>query len=122
MEYTFEPESLEYTIDFGLPLEPAPSWPARLFAGISFVYAFAVAMGLLLTHSFYSAQPDSVRLWMLLPTLGSLFTLTAVIAALPPLRVWVWAVILACMFFCWIAAFSSGRTSFPSRSYCSSPS
>jgi hypothetical protein len=84
--------------------------PARLFAGLGFLYTFVVIVGLLAFTDFLNDEPDPEveLLWLMVPLTSSLFAWLAARAGFAPLRAWVWFGIAATTFFCWIAIFSFG--------------
>jgi hypothetical protein len=89
--------------------------PARLFAGLSFLYAFAAVVLLLALRDFFRDEPDSdaLLLWLLVPLIASIGTWMAVLSGFPPLRAWVWLGLVVNLFFCWIAVFSFGLLFLP---------
>jgi hypothetical protein len=94
---------------------PQEGVAARLFAGGSFLYAFAVTVCLLPLKDFFRSDPhrDAVLLWLLVPLVASFGSWMAVRAAFPPLRAWIWLGIVLTLFFCWIAVFSVGLLYLP---------
>jgi hypothetical protein len=94
---------------------PQDSAPAKLFAGLGFVYALAAVTLLLLLKHFFRDDPnrDAALLWLLVPVVSSFGTWMAVYSGFPPLRAWVWLGIVLTLFLCWIAVFSFGLLFLP---------
>jgi hypothetical protein len=89
---------------------PPAGGPARIFAGLAFLYALIATVVLLVARNMFRDEPDrdTVLIWLLLPLLASFGSWIAVLSGFSPLRGWVWFAVLASMFFVWIAAFSIG--------------
>ncbi len=62
--------------------------PARLVAGLGFLYAFSVTVLLLLLKDFFSGEPnsDAMLLWLLVPLVVSFSTWMAVRSGVGLLR------------------------------------
>jgi cellulose synthase/poly-beta-1,6-N-acetylglucosamine synthase-like glycosyltransferase len=94
---------------------PKEGGPARLLAGLAFMYALVVIVALLPLKDLYRDDPDreAVLLWLLVPLVSSFGSWVAVRSGFTLLRAWLWVGILATAFFCWIAAFSFGLLFLP---------
>jgi Flp pilus assembly pilin Flp len=83
---------------------------APIAAALSVAYALAVTVVLLAATNFFRDEDDAttIMVWLILPLVSAFLSLLAVSSGRPLLRVFVWLLILASLFFCWIAIFSIG--------------
>jgi glucan phosphoethanolaminetransferase (alkaline phosphatase superfamily) len=97
-------------------MEPAEGRTAPRFrlapiaAALSLAYALVVTVVLLVVTNFFRDEDDAttVMVWLILPLASAFLSWLAVGSGRPLLRVFVWLLILASLFFCWIAIFSIG--------------
>ena len=94
---------------------PKIGGPARLVAGFGFLYAFTVAVLLLLLDNFFRGEPnsDAMLLWLLVPLVASFTAWMAVRSGIALLRISIWFGVVATAFCCWIAVFSYGMWFLP---------
>jgi len=83
---------------------------ASLIAGLAFAYALVATLAVLLLESFFSGEDNqrTVLLWLTLPVGATFLAWMAVSSPNRYLRVTVWFLVLAVLFFCWISIFSIG--------------
>jgi hypothetical protein len=94
-----------------------PSGPARattgvasLVAALAFAYTLVVTLVLLFLEGFFADEDNqrTVLVWLLLPIVASFLGWLAVSSPNTYLRVAVWFLVLAVLFFCWLTIFSIG--------------
>jgi hypothetical protein len=83
---------------------------ASIVAGIAFAYALVATLVLLFLESFFSDDGNqrTILTWLTVPIIASFFGWLAVSSPNPYLRITVWFLVLAVLFFCWISIFSIG--------------
>ena len=83
---------------------------ASIVAGLAFVYALVATLVLLFLNSFFADEGNqrTVLVWLTLPIIASFLGWLAVSSPNPYLRITVWFLVLAVLFFCWLAIFSVG--------------
>jgi hypothetical protein len=83
---------------------------ASLVAGVAFAYTLVATLVLLFLNSFFADEDNqrTVLIWLMLPTVASFLGWLAVTAPNPYMRVAVWFLVLAVLFFCWLTIFSIG--------------
>jgi len=83
---------------------------ASLLAALAFAYTLIVTVALLFVEGFFSDQGNqrTVLIWLTLPILASFLGWMAVSSPNSYLRVGVWFLVLAVLFFCWLSIFSIG--------------
>ena len=83
---------------------------APVLAALSLAYALIVTGILLMQTNFFEDEDDArtIMVWLTLPVAAAFLSWLAVIWGKPLLRAVVWLLILASLFFCWIAIFSVG--------------
>ena len=83
---------------------------ASMVAGLAFGYALIATVVLLFLKGFFSDEGNqrTILMWLTLPIIASFFGWLAVSSPNPYLRVTVWFLVLAVLFFCWISIFSIG--------------
>ena len=89
--------------------QPRPR-AAASFAILAFFYSLAVTLVLLVVTGFFDDDPDrnKVMLWMCLPILAAFVSWMAVQTGKQVMRLVVWLMVLAALFFTWLAVFSIG--------------
>jgi hypothetical protein len=83
---------------------------ASLVAGVAFAYTLVATLALLFLNSFFADEDNqrTVLVWLMLPTIASFLGWLAVSSPKPYMRVTVWFLVLAVLFFCWLTIFSIG--------------
>ena len=83
---------------------------AAMVAALAFAYTLVVTVVLLLLKSFFANEDNqrTVLVWLMLPIVASFLGWLAVSSPNPYLRIGVWFLALAVLFFCWLAIFSIG--------------
>jgi hypothetical protein len=97
--------------------EHTPGEPARattgvasLVAALAFAYTLVVTLVLLFLEGFFADEGNqrTVLIWLMLPIIASFLGWLAVSSPNTYLRVAVWFLVLAVLFFCWLTIFSIG--------------
>lgn len=81
-----------------------------MVAALAFVYALVATLVLLLIEGFFSGQDNqrTVLFWLTLPIGATFLAWMAVSSPNHYLRITVWFLVLAVLFFCWLSIFSIG--------------
>jgi hypothetical protein len=93
---------------------PAPEAPrpriASLIAALAFTYALVATLVLLVASSFFVDEDNqrTILVWLTVPIVASFWGWMAVRSANAYLRLLVWFLVLAILFFCWLTIFSIG--------------
>jgi hypothetical protein len=90
--------------------KPTAMSVASMVAGLAFAYALGATVVLLLLRGFFADENNqrTILIWLTLPIAASFLGWLAVSSPNPYLRVTVWFLVLAVLFFCWLAIFSIG--------------
>jgi hypothetical protein len=83
---------------------------ASIVAALAFAYTLIVTVALLFLEGFFADEGNqrTVLVWLTLPIVASFLGWMAVSSPNPYLRVTVWFLVLAVLFFCWLSIFSIG--------------
>ena len=83
---------------------------ASLVAALAFAYTLLTTVVLLLLESFFENEDNqrTVLVWLTLPILATFLGWMAVSSPNHYLRIVVWLLVLAVLFFCWLTIFSIG--------------
>lgn len=83
---------------------------ASIVAALAFTYALVATVVLLVLNSFFgdAGHQRTLLSWLVVPIAASFLGWMAVSSPSPYLRITVWLLVLAVLFFCWIAIFSVG--------------
>lgn len=83
---------------------------ASLVAALAFTYALLVTLVLLFATGFFSDEDNQriILAWLSVPIIATFLGWMSVREATPVLRIAIWFLILATLFFCWISIFSIG--------------
>jgi hypothetical protein len=91
--------------------EPRPKTSvAAMVEATGFAYTLVVTVVLLFLESFFADEDNqrTVLVWLMLPIVASFFAWLAVSSPNPYLKIGVWFLVLAVLFFCWLTIFSIG--------------
>ena len=88
---------------------------AALVAALAFLYTLIVTLALLAVEGFFADQDNqrTVLIWLTLPVGATFLAWMAVASPNHYLRMIVWFLVLAVLFFCWLTIFSIGRYYLP---------
>jgi membrane-bound acyltransferase YfiQ involved in biofilm formation len=83
---------------------------ASIVAALAFGYTLVVTLVLLFLESFFADEDNqrTVLVWLTLPIVASFLGWMAVSSPNPYLKISVWFLLLAVLFFCWLTIFSIG--------------
>ena len=83
---------------------------ASLVAALAFAYTLVATLVLLFLESFFANEDNqrTVLVWLTVPIVSSFLAWLAVSSPNPYLKVTVWFLVLAVLFFCWLTIFSIG--------------
>ncbi|HWC29247.1 MAG TPA: hypothetical protein VG845_04110 [Dehalococcoidia bacterium] len=83
---------------------------ASIVAALAFAYSLFATLALLLVEGFFAGQDNqrTVLVWLMLPIVATFLGWMAVSSPNHYLRVGVWFLVLAVLFFCWLSIFSVG--------------
>ena len=83
---------------------------ASIMAALAFAYTLIVTVTLLFLQGFFADEDNqrTVLMWLTLPIVASFLGWMAVSSPSPYLKVSVWFLVLAVLFFCWLTIFSIG--------------
>jgi uncharacterized membrane protein len=83
---------------------------ASMVAALAFAYTLVVTVALLFLESFFADEDNqrTVLIWLTLPIIASFLSWLAVSSPNPYLKISVWFLVLAVLFFCWLTIFSIG--------------
>lgn len=83
---------------------------ASIVAGLAFTYALVVTVVVLAATRMFEGEDNqrTMLAWLALPVLATFLSWLAVSSADSVMRIVVWIMVLATLFFCWISIFSFG--------------